>query len=258
MLGNAFNDMANQLEARLAELEAERGRLRDAITRFGEALAATHDINQLLRVIVEAAVEATGANGARLLADDGTIVETGEPDSEGERLEFGLTAGRTSVRHADDRRRLVRRRATAGRELARVARRDRARERPAPPHRRAAGTRRRSHRDREPAAVRGRDDRGDRARRASRLDADPRARRSRRLQGGQRRPRPRRRRRRPPQVRSGAPLDRPRLRPRRPLGRRGVPPPPARGRRDGRRAARRSRPRDLRGARRLRAATGRR
>jgi diguanylate cyclase (GGDEF)-like protein len=88
--------MANQLEARLAELEAERGRLRDAIIRFGEALAATHDINQLLRVIVEAAVEATGANGARLLADDGTIVEAGDPDSEGEQLEFGLTAGRTA------------------------------------------------------------------------------------------------------------------------------------------------------------------
>jgi diguanylate cyclase (GGDEF)-like protein len=88
--------MANQLESRLAELESERSRLRDAITRFGEVLAATHDINQLLRVIVEAAVEATGASGARLLADDGTIVETGAPDSEGERLEFQLNAGRTN------------------------------------------------------------------------------------------------------------------------------------------------------------------
>jgi diguanylate cyclase (GGDEF)-like protein len=96
MLGSAFNDMANQLEARLAELEAERGRLRDAITRFGEALAATHDVNQQLRVIVEAAVEATGAAGARLLADDGTVVETGEPDSGGEQLTFDLTAGRTA------------------------------------------------------------------------------------------------------------------------------------------------------------------
>jgi diguanylate cyclase (GGDEF)-like protein len=96
MLGSAFNDMANQLESRLAELESERGRLRDAIARFGEVLAATHDVNQLLRVIVEAAVEATGASGARLLADDGTIVETGAPDSEGKRLEFQLTAGRTN------------------------------------------------------------------------------------------------------------------------------------------------------------------
>jgi diguanylate cyclase (GGDEF)-like protein len=96
MLGNAFNDMANQLEARLAELEAERGRLRVAINRFGEALAATHDIDELLRVIVDAAVEATGANGARLLAEDGTLVETGEPDFKGKRLEFALTAGRTN------------------------------------------------------------------------------------------------------------------------------------------------------------------
>ena len=96
MLGNAFNAMANQLEARLSELEAERARLRDAITRFGEALAATHDVNQQLRVIVEAAVEATNANGARLLASDGTLVETGDPDAEGERIEFGLTAGRTT------------------------------------------------------------------------------------------------------------------------------------------------------------------
>jgi hypothetical protein len=88
--------MADQLQARLAELEAERGRLRDAITRFGEALAATHDMRQLLRVIVEAAVEATGARGARLLAEDGTIVETGDPDADGELLEFPLKAARTA------------------------------------------------------------------------------------------------------------------------------------------------------------------
>ena len=97
MLGTAFNEMANQLEARLAELEAERGRLRDAITRFGEALAASHDVHHQLRVIVEAAVEATGAAGARLLADDGTVVETGDPDAGGEELlKFDLTAARTT------------------------------------------------------------------------------------------------------------------------------------------------------------------
>jgi diguanylate cyclase (GGDEF)-like protein len=95
LLGEAFNDMAGQLEGRLAELEDERERLRTAITRFGEALAATHDIEQLLRVIVEAAVEATGASGAQLLADDGTVVAIGDPDGEGARLELPLTAGRT-------------------------------------------------------------------------------------------------------------------------------------------------------------------
>ena len=95
LLGSAFNDMANQLQARLAELEAERGRLRGAITRFGEALAATHDIGNLLRVIVEAAVEGTGATGARLTAADGRVVESGDPDAGGEHLELPLTAGRT-------------------------------------------------------------------------------------------------------------------------------------------------------------------
>jgi len=93
-LGTSFNEMASQLEARLAELDSERGRLRDAITRFGEALAATHDVSQLLRVIVEAAVEATGAQGARLVADDGTLVETGEPYG-AVQLTFELNAART-------------------------------------------------------------------------------------------------------------------------------------------------------------------
>jgi diguanylate cyclase (GGDEF)-like protein len=95
-LGTAFNDMAGQLEGRLADLEAERERLRLAITRFGEALAATHDVEQLLRVIVEAAVEATGATAARLVTHDGTVVETGETGGRGVRLELPLTAGRTA------------------------------------------------------------------------------------------------------------------------------------------------------------------
>jgi diguanylate cyclase (GGDEF)-like protein len=96
LLGTAFNDMANQLQARLAELESERGRLRDAISRFGEALAATHDVNSLLRVIVEAAVESTGALGARLAADDGRLVEIGAVDSGEESLQLPLTAARTT------------------------------------------------------------------------------------------------------------------------------------------------------------------
>jgi diguanylate cyclase (GGDEF)-like protein len=95
LLASAFNEMANELQERLAELDAERGRLRDAITRFGEALGATHDPQQLLRVIVEAAVEATGANGARLIADDGSIIETGDPET-GEHLTFELTAAGTT------------------------------------------------------------------------------------------------------------------------------------------------------------------
>ena len=76
-LGLAFNEMADQLEARLEELDAERGRLRDATVRFGEALAATHDVDQLLRVIVETVVETTGATGGLVVGLGGEIVQSG-------------------------------------------------------------------------------------------------------------------------------------------------------------------------------------
>jgi diguanylate cyclase (GGDEF)-like protein len=91
-LGTALNDMAAQLEARLAELEAERGRAREALARFGEALAATHDENQLLRIVAAAAVEATSARGGLIASADGSVVATGDADGEGERLVVPLTA----------------------------------------------------------------------------------------------------------------------------------------------------------------------
>jgi diguanylate cyclase (GGDEF)-like protein len=91
-LGTAFNNMADQLEARLAELDAERGRLRGAFARFGEALAATHDREMLLHVIVEAAVEATGA-GSASLRTDGLVATSGTPAAAGETIVHDLTVG---------------------------------------------------------------------------------------------------------------------------------------------------------------------
>ena len=93
-LGRAFNEMADQLQERLSELEAERTRLRDATMRFGETLAATHDPDELLRVIVETAVEATGATGGFLEGSDDFDPAVGDPTAEGERLRFPITAGR--------------------------------------------------------------------------------------------------------------------------------------------------------------------
>ena len=92
-LGAALNDMAAQLEARLAELEDERARGREALARFGEALAATHDAKQLLR-IAAAAAEATSARGCRIVSADGFVVVSGDAGGEGERLSLPLTAGR--------------------------------------------------------------------------------------------------------------------------------------------------------------------
>ena len=95
-LGTAFNEMADQLEARLAELDTERARMRDANVRFGAALAATHDVDQLLRVVVETVVEATGATGGLVVGLGGEIVQSGTLSDRGETFELPLTAGRQS------------------------------------------------------------------------------------------------------------------------------------------------------------------
>jgi diguanylate cyclase (GGDEF)-like protein len=89
-LGEAFNDMAAQLEQRRRELDAERGRARDAIGRFGDALAATHDPYALLPVIVRNTVEATGAAGARLVVDGNEIAHEGNTADGGKPLAIPL------------------------------------------------------------------------------------------------------------------------------------------------------------------------
>lgn len=92
LLGRTFNQMAFQLQTRLDELEAERGRLRDVISRFGEALGATHDGEQLMRLIVEAAMEATNATGGVLVGMSGELVKSGHPDKGIARIEVPLQA----------------------------------------------------------------------------------------------------------------------------------------------------------------------
>jgi diguanylate cyclase (GGDEF)-like protein len=92
-LGSAFNRMAATLELRLAELETERSRVRGATARFGEALAATHDPGQLVQVVVESAVEATGAAGGVVLGPQGELARAGDPDAGFERLAFPLRVG---------------------------------------------------------------------------------------------------------------------------------------------------------------------
>ena len=94
-LGRVFNQMAEQLESRLHELEEERRRLRETTLRFGEALAATHDIDQLLRVIVETAIQATGASRGELTEGSAVLIALGGERTD-EKLEFPLVAGRDS------------------------------------------------------------------------------------------------------------------------------------------------------------------
>jgi diguanylate cyclase (GGDEF)-like protein len=93
LLGRTFNQMAFQLQTRLEELEAERGRLRDVTSRFSAALGATHDAEQLMPLILEAAMEATGAAGGVLVGTSGSLVKAGFPERGAERLGVPLQAG---------------------------------------------------------------------------------------------------------------------------------------------------------------------
>ena len=94
-LAQAFNQMADQLQARMTELEEERRRLRETTLHFGEALAATHDVDQLLRVIVDTAVQATGATRGEL-SDGGVVLIADGGERAPVKLEFPLAVGRES------------------------------------------------------------------------------------------------------------------------------------------------------------------
>jgi diguanylate cyclase (GGDEF)-like protein len=104
-LAHAFNQMADQLQARMTELEEERRRLRETTLHFGEALAATHDVDQLLRVIVDTAVQATGASRGEL-SDGGVVIIADGGERAPVKLEFPLAVGRESfgtlVLYGDD------------------------------------------------------------------------------------------------------------------------------------------------------------
>jgi diguanylate cyclase (GGDEF)-like protein len=72
-------------------------RAREAVALVGEALAATHDPDALLPVIVESAVGATGAVGARLVSDGTERVHAGDPESGGPPLSVSLGTGSDHV-----------------------------------------------------------------------------------------------------------------------------------------------------------------
>jgi diguanylate cyclase (GGDEF)-like protein len=72
-------------------------RAREAVALVGEALAATHDPDALLPVIVESAVGATGAVGARLVSEGTERVRAGDPESGGPPLSVSLGTGADHV-----------------------------------------------------------------------------------------------------------------------------------------------------------------
>jgi diguanylate cyclase (GGDEF)-like protein len=65
MLGEEFNSMSRQLEDRLEELNQERRRLQEAMTRIGETFASNLDREALLEIVVRTAVDGVGADAGR-------------------------------------------------------------------------------------------------------------------------------------------------------------------------------------------------
>lgn len=86
-LGKEFNSMARQLESRLAELQRERGRLQEAIRRVGESFAKGLDRYGLAEIVVQTAVDGSGAACGRAtmrLPGEERLHEvacTGDPES---------------------------------------------------------------------------------------------------------------------------------------------------------------------------------
>jgi diguanylate cyclase (GGDEF)-like protein len=71
-------------------------RTRQAATLVGDVLAAGHDVDALLPVILESAVAVTGAASARLVADGKELARVGAPDGGRPPLAIGLSAGPVS------------------------------------------------------------------------------------------------------------------------------------------------------------------
>ena len=65
-LGQEFNRMAVQLEARLEELQRERSRRETTLRRIGEAMASNLDRDALVELAVRTAVDGVAADGGRV------------------------------------------------------------------------------------------------------------------------------------------------------------------------------------------------
>jgi diguanylate cyclase (GGDEF)-like protein len=85
---------AEEADRRRRSRDVRRGgdeqRVREAVALVGEALAATHDPEALLPVILQSAIEATGAAGARLVSGGTEVVRAGRPEEGGGPLTLRL------------------------------------------------------------------------------------------------------------------------------------------------------------------------
>ena len=66
-LARAFNEMTGRLAAHVSELQESREELKRSLTRFGETLRSTHDLDKILQVVLDTSVDALRASGGVLM-----------------------------------------------------------------------------------------------------------------------------------------------------------------------------------------------
>ena len=86
-LARAFNEMTSRLGEHLAELQESREELKRSLTRFGETLRSTHDLNKILQVVLDTSVDALRASGGVLM-----VVSPETPDGPGRPGQNGASA----------------------------------------------------------------------------------------------------------------------------------------------------------------------
>jgi diguanylate cyclase (GGDEF)-like protein len=86
----AAEEAERRRRARDGRRGADEQRVREAVALVGEALAATHDPEALLPVILQSSIEATGAAGARLVSGGAEVVRAGHPEEGGGPLTLQL------------------------------------------------------------------------------------------------------------------------------------------------------------------------
>ncbi len=91
-LGQEFNKMSRELEAKIAEVESKRHELEDTIRRVGDAFAAGLDRQGLLELAVRTAVEACEADAGRALPIDARRMHSVHVGGSHDRLIRALTA----------------------------------------------------------------------------------------------------------------------------------------------------------------------
>lgn len=67
MLAVAFNEMTDKLQSHIRALVASRDQLRRNLSRLGDTLSSTHDLDRILGVILEAAMATTNATAGAVL-----------------------------------------------------------------------------------------------------------------------------------------------------------------------------------------------